>query len=259
MNLQGKFGLILGVGNQKSIAWKVAEVCVDQGATIALTYLPHPKKIFENNVRKLAHKLNIDLIFPCDVLAEEHIAALQHELTQSWGKLDFLVHSLAYAEQEDLHNVFSHTTKKGFLLALEISAYSFISLSHAMHSLLSQSAGGSITTLSFIGSTLATPNYQVMGPAKASLEASVRYLAREYGPENIRVNAVSAGVLRTLSAMGIKDFSTMQKHVQQQTALQRNITVEEVANTVTFLSSAYASGITGQTIYVDGGYSIMGH
>jgi len=178
-------------------------------------------------------------------------------LTQHWGEIDFLVHSLAFADREDLNRPFSQTSRAGFIMAQEISAYSLLPLSAGVAPLMKKKGAGSILTLSFIGSTLAVPNYNVMGPAKAALESSIRYLARELGPDNIRANAISAGAIRTLAASGISQFGEMLKVASDHSALKRSVTQEEVANTAAFLCSDAASGITGQVIYTDCGYCIM--
>ncbi len=257
IDFSGKKGVILGVGNPKSIAWFVAECLHKYGAELALTYLEDPKGRFEKNVRTLGEKVNASIIHPCDVQKEEAIPALMDELSNKWGGVDFLVHSLAFAEQKDLGGSFSESSREGFLKAQEVSAYSLLPLSAGIMPLMRNNGGGSIVTMSYIGAVLAVPSYNVMGPAKAALESSVRYLARELGPENVRVNAVSAGPIRTLSAAGIKNFSTMLQGVADHSALKRNVSQTEVADTTAFLCSNVSSGITGQTIYVDCGYNIM--
>jgi len=258
IDFSGKKGVILGVGNPKSIAWFVTECLHAQGAEIALTYLTDPKSRFENNVRRLGKEVDASIIQECDVSNDNDIKTLIQVLNDKWGKLDFLVHSLAYAEQEDLGGSFSQTRREGFLKALEISAFSLLPLCAGVAPLMKETGKGSIVTMSFIGSIRAVPSYNVMGPAKAALESSVRYLARELGPDNIRVNSLSAGPIRTLSSAGIKNFSTMLKEAKDRTALKRNVQRSEVANTAAFLCHDVSSGITGQTVYVDCGYSIMG-
>jgi enoyl-[acyl-carrier protein] reductase I len=257
IDFKGKKGLILGVGNARSIAWAVAESLYAQGAELGLTYLYDPKGRFEENVRKLGETVNATLIHPCDVGKDDELQSLINAVNQQWGELDFLVHSLAFADQQELSAPFSETSRAGFLKAQEISAYSLLPLSAGVAPLMKKKGGGSIVTMSYIGSVLAVPNYNVMGPAKAALEASVRYLARELGPDNIRVNALSAGAVRTLSAAGIKNFTDMLKIAGEHSALKRTVQQSEVANAAAFLCSDASSGITGQTLYVDCGYSIM--
>ncbi len=255
IHCEGKKGVILGVGNNKSIAWFIAEALHAAGAELALTYLPDPKGRFERNVRKLGDAINATTIEPCDVRQDADIQSLVDTLSNQWGKLDFMVHSLAFAEQSDLGDSFSATSREGFLKAQEISAYSLLPLSGGLTPLMKE--GGSIITMSYLGAVRAVPSYNVMGPAKAALESSVRYLAREFGPSGIRVNAVSAGPIKTLSASGIKNFSELLDSVAERTALQRNVTREEVGSTAVFLCSDASAGITGQTIYVDCGYNVM--
>ena len=210
-NLSGKKGIILGVGNQRSIAWAVAEHFHKQGAELAMTFLADPKGRFEANVRKLGEKVNAHLIQECDVLDDRSIQSLIDSLNDQWGEMDFLIHSLAYADQKDLQVNFSSTSRYGFAKAHEISAYSLLPLAEGVLPMMKKRGGGSIISMSFIGSVLAVPHYHVMGPAKASLESSSRYLAKEAGPDNIRVNVISPGPIRTLSASGIKDFAQLMK------------------------------------------------
>ena len=256
-DLSGKKGLILGVGNQRSIAWAIAEQLYAQGADLGLTYLSDPKGRFESNVRKLGEKVDAVFICECDVGDEGSIERMSGELADQWEGIDFLVHSLAYADQQDLQIPFSQTSREGFAKAHLISAYSLLPLCAAVVPQMKKNGGGSIISISFIGSVLAVPNYNVMGPAKASLESSVRYLARELGPDNIRANIISPGAIRTLSSSGIKNFSEMLRVAGEHSAMKRTATQEEVGKTAVFLCSEASSGITGQVIYVDCGYSIM--
>jgi len=256
-SLSGKKGVILGVGNQRSIAWAVAEHFHKQGADLALTYLIDPKGRFEANVKKLGEKVNASLIIDCDVSDDNSIQSLIKNLNSHWGELDFLVHSLAFAEQKDLQIEFSSTSRGGFSKAHEISAFSLLPLTEGLVPMMKKRGGGSIISMSFIGSNIAVPHYHVMGPAKASLEASSRYLARELGPENIRVNVISSGAIKTLSSAGIKDFAELMRIGADHSAMRRTVTQDEVAQTAVFLASEASSGITGQVIYVDCGYSIM--
>ena len=256
-NLSGKKGLILGVGNQRSIAWAMAEQLQQQGAELGLTFLSDPKGRFEANVRKLGDQVGATFIHECDVSIDESIQQMADALKAKWDRLDFLIHSLAYADQQDLQIPFSSTSREGFSKAHLISAYSLMPLTHHLLPLMKESDGASILSISFIGSVLAVPNYNVMGPAKAALESSVRYLARELGPENIRANVISPGAIRTLSASGIKNFSEMLRVAGEHSAMKRTATQEEVGKTAAFLCSDASSAITGQVIYVDCGYSIM--
>jgi len=255
--LSGKRGVILGVGNQRSIAWAVAEHLHKEGAELALTFLIDPKGRFESNVKNLGERVNASLIKDCDVSDDKSIQSLINALNDHWGELDFLIHSLAFAEQKDLQMDFSSTSRVGFAKAHEISAYSLLPLVEGIAPMMKKRGGGSIISMSFIGSNLAVPHYHVMGPAKASLEASSRYLARELGPDNIRVNVVSSGAIKTLSSAGIKDFAELMRIGAEHSAMKRTVTQDEVAQTTLFLASDASSGITGQVIYVDCGYSIM--
>ena len=253
----GKRGIILGIANQRSIAHGVALELAKQGAELALSYGPDPKGRFEGFVRELAAELKAPHVLPVDVLDEAQINKCFAALDEAWGGLDFVVHSLAFANRADLEVPFSQTSREGWKMALDVSAYSMIPIAREGARLMRKNGGGSMIGMTFIGSVLAVPNYHVMGPAKAALESVIRYLARELGPENIRCNAVSAGAVRTLSSSGIKQFSEMLKIAGEHAAMQRNVTVEEVAQATAFLLSGASSGITGQSIYVDCGYNIM--
>jgi len=256
-DLSGKKGVILGIGNQRSIAWSVAEHLHNQGAELALTFLSDPKGRFEANVNKLGEKVNATLIKECDVADDNSIQSLIGALNNHWGEIDFLIHSLAFADQKDLQIELSSTSRNGFAKAHEISAFSLLPLAEGVIPMMRKRGGGSIISMSFIGSMLAVPHYHVMGPAKASLEASSRYLAKEVGPDNIRVNVISPGAIRTLSSAGIKDFPELMRVAGEHSAMKRTVTQSEVAQTAVFLASEASSGITGQVIYVDCGYSIM--
>lgn len=257
INFNGKKGLVLGVGNQKSIAWAIAEKLNQYGAELGLTYLDDPKGRFEKNVRNLADQIGATVIHPCDVGKDEDIQSLINVVTEKWGELDFIVHSLAFAPNDEFGKSFSETGRNGFLKAQEISVYSLLPLCNGLTPLMKKRGGGSIITMTFVGSVLAVPGYNVMGAAKASLESSVRYLAREFGPDNIRVNAISPGPIRTLSASGVKKAVEFFQKVPEHTALKRTITQKEVANVSAFILSDEASAITGQVIYADGGYNIL--
>ena len=250
---QGKKILILGVANQKSIAWAVAEALHSQGAELAFTYV---NEAIEKRVRPLAESLPGSLILPCDVQSDEEIDNLFAELESRWGTLDGVVHSVAYAEREDLQNPFSETTRSGFHTALDVSAYSLVAIAGRAKKLMAE--GSSIITMSYLGAERAIENYNVMGVAKAALEASVRYLAADLGPSGIRVNAVSPGPIKTLAASGIPKFKELLAHFSEKSPLRRTVETTDVAGTSVYLLSNLSSGVTGETIYVDGGYSITG-
>ncbi len=257
ISFAGKKGLVVGIANQRSIAYAVAAQLSKLGAELALTYGPDPKGRFERFIRGAAEELNATQMLPLDVSDDTQITACFAALDEAWGGLDFVVHSVAFADRADLEVPFTETKRKGWQLALDISAYSMIPVARESARLMRKNGGGSMVGMTFIGSVLAVPNYHVMGPAKAALEAVIRYLARELGPDNIRCNAVSAGAIRTLSSSGINQFPEMLKVAGEHAALQRNVTVEEVAQATAFLLSGASSAITGQSIYVDCGYNIM--
>jgi enoyl-[acyl-carrier protein] reductase I len=252
--LQGKKGVILGVANKRSIAWAVAKAAVAEGAEVVLTY---QNERMEKSVRALAETLPGDTpCIPCDVDDEAQVAAFGDAVGEHAGKIDFLVHSIAYANPDELKGEFHHTSRAGFRKALETSVHSFIALSNAVDEHLND--GGSLVTLSYIGAVRIIPNYNLMGVAKAALEATMRYLAYDLGPRAIRANAVSAGPIKTLSAVGIGDFQRIISHVEEMAPLRRNVDADEVADAVTFMLSDKARGITGTVLYVDAGYHAMG-
>ena len=251
-----KKALIVGVANERSIAWSIAQKLHAEGVECAFTFLG---EALERRVRPLAESIGAKIIMPLDVTQEIQIDALFKELTEKWGKLDYLVHSIAFADRADLEGSFVATSRKGFLTALDISAYSLVSLTRGAIPLMEKTGtGGSIITMSYYGAEKVVPNYNVMGVAKAALEASVRYLAAELGPQNIRVNAISAGPFRTLAAAGIRGFKSMLQTVESRAPLRRNVTLDEVAEAGLFLLSPRSGGITGETLYVDSGYQILG-
>ena len=253
--LKGKKALVLGVANKRSIAWSIAQALSNNGAQLAFTY--QGERIKEN-VEKLIETLpQKSPLYPCDVTKENEVKELFEKISSEFGVLHHLVHCIAFAKKEDLEGRTTDTTRDGYLLAHEVSAYSLISLTKAAEPLL-EKEGGSIVALTYLGSEKAVPHYNVMGMAKASLESGVRYLAYELGKKNIRVNGISAGPVNTLAARGISGFTSMLDIHRQRAALGRNIEIEEVANTALFLLSPLASGITGEIIYVDAGYRIMG-
>ena len=257
ISFAGKRGVVVGIANQRSIAYAAARELHALGAEMAFTYGPDPKGRFEQNVREMATELNATQVLPMDVGSDEQIADVFKALEKAWGKLDFVLHSVAFADRENLEAAFSETPRDGWRIAQDISAYSIVPITRHAAPLMRANGGGSIVGMSFIGSVLAVPNYNVMGPAKAALESAVRYLARELGPENIRVNTISAGAIRTLSSSGIGKFGEMLKVAGEHSAMKRNVTAKEVGMTTAFLLSDAAAGITGQTVYVDCGFNIM--
>jgi len=256
VSLSGKTGLIVGVANKRSISWAIAQAAEAAGARLALTY---PSERLEENVRELAAKLsNNPVLAPCDVGSDQQITDLATTLDREFGGLDFVVHGAGFAPADALHNPFVETSRESFRVALDISTYSLIGLTRAMVPLMEKRGGGSVLTLTYLGSQRVFTNYNVMGVAKAALEASVRYLASDLGPENIRVNAISAGPIKTLAAMGIKDFSSIRDVYKERTPLRRNVELEDVAEAAMFLLSGASRGVTGEILMVDAGYHVMG-
>lgn len=254
-DLSGKVGLVVGVANRRSISWAIAQAAAAAGARLALTY-PSPR--LEDNVRELAEKLENPLVLPCDVSSDEQIGALGEALDREFGGLDFLVHGAAFALGPDLSNPFLQTSRDGFRIALDISAYSLIALSRMAVPLMAKRGGGSILTLTYLGSERVFPGYNVMGVAKAALEASVRYLASELGTQSVRVNAISAGPIKTLAASGISGFSSILQVYRDRAPLRRNVELGEVADAAVFLLGPAARGVTGDILFVDSGYHIIG-
>ncbi|MQA30169.1 MAG: SDR family oxidoreductase [Luteitalea sp.] len=254
-SLAGKQGLIVGVANKRSISWAIAQAAAAAGARLALTY---PSARLEENVRELAGKLEHPLVLPCDVASDDQVAALGQALDEEFGGLDFLVHGAAFAPAEALSNPFVETSRESFRVALDISAYSLIGLTRAVAPLMTRRGGGSILTLTYIGSQRVFTNYNVMGVAKAALESTVRYLAADLGPQNIRVNAISAGAIKTLAAAGISGFSSILQVYRDRAPLRRGVDQSEVADTAAFLLGPGGRGITGEIIMVDAGYHIVG-
>lgn len=249
--LTGKRALIVGVASKKSIAYGIAKSYHEQGAELAFTYQNEKLK---GRVEEFASEFGSDLVFPLDVTSDDEIKELMSGIKQHWGELDILVHSVGYAPAHELEGeIIDASTREGFNIAHDISSYSLLALTQAAKDLFSEKA--SVLTLTYHGSTQTLPNYNVMGMAKASLEAGVRYLAGSLGPKGIRVNAISAGPIRTLAASGIKSFRKMLKQAEQRSPLRRNVTIEEVGNTAAFLGSDLSSGITGEIMYVDAGFN----
>jgi enoyl-[acyl-carrier protein] reductase I len=254
-DLSGKVGLVVGVANKRSISWAIAEAASRAGARVALTY---QGERLEENVRELAATLPDTLVAPCDVGDDGQIGDLFVSVEREFGGLDFLVHGAAYAPREELSAPFVQTSRVGFRTALEISTYSLIALARSAAPLMERRGGGSILTLTYLGSERVFTNYNVMGVAKAGLEASVRYLAADLGRANIRVNAISAGPIKTLAASGISGFSSIMQVYRDRAPLGRNVELGEVADTAIFLLSSASRGITGEIVVVDAGFHIMG-
>jgi enoyl-[acyl-carrier protein] reductase I len=251
----GKRALVVGVANEKSLAWAIAQQLHAAGAEIAMTY---QGEVLEKRVRPLAAQIEADVVGEMDVTKDDQIAGVFDTLKQKWGGLDMLVHAVAFAEREDLRDRFLNVSRGNFARSMEISAYSLVALARAAEPLMEARGGGSIVTLTYLGAVRAIPNYNVMGVAKAALEACVRYLAIDLGSKRIRVNAISAGPARTLSSSAIRDFHTMAHEVEARSPLRRGIEVEEPAKMALALLSDLGSGITGQTVYVDAGYNVVG-
>jgi enoyl-[acyl-carrier protein] reductase I len=253
MLLQGKRALVFGVANDKSIAYGIAEAFKKNGARLAFSYV---NEAIQKRVEPISETLGGEFIFPCDVTDDASIAASAEMVREKWGGVDVLVHSVAFANRDDLKGRYIETSRDGFKLALDISAFSLVALCRAYEDLLSPDA--SILTMTYHGSTKVVTNYNVMGVAKAALEASVRYLAADLGRKGVRINAVSAGPIKTLASSGISGFKSILAHVEEHAPMHRNVTIEDVGNTALFLASSLASGITGEVLYVDSGFSIMG-
>lgn len=254
-DLSGTQGLVVGVANKRSISWAIAQAAAAAGARIALTY---PSDRLEQNVRELAAKLADPLVARCDVTSDQEIAQLAAEVDREFGGLDFLVHGAAFAPHGELSNPFVETSREGFRIALDVSAYSLIGLTRAVVPLMARRGGGSVLTLTYLGSQRVFTNYNVMGVAKAALEASVRHLAADLGPQNIRVNAISAGPIKTLAAAGVAGFSSILQVYRERAPLRRNVELAEVADTAVFLLGPGARAITGETLFVDAGFHIVG-
>ena len=253
--LSGKHGLIIGVANKRSIAWAVAKAVSDAGARLAVTY---QGERLEENVRDLAADLTDPLILPLDVGSDDQIQDVASRCEEVFGGLDFVLHGAAFAPRDELTRPFVETSREGFRVALDISAYSLIPIARATAPLLEKRGGGSIVTLTYLGSERVFPNYNVMGVAKAALEASVRYLAADLGARNIRVNAISAGPIKTLAASGIGGFAGILQVYRERAPMKRNIETSEVADTARFLLGPGGRGISGEVIVVDAGFHIMG-
>ncbi len=254
-DLSGKHGLVVGVANKRSIAWAIAQAAGAAGARLALTY---QGERLEENVRELSEQLESAIVMPLDVTNDQQIADVVATIDRNFGGLDFLLHGAAFALKAELDNPFLETSREGFRIALDVSAYSLIALTRAVVPLMERRGGGSVVTLTHLGSQRVFTNYNVMGVAKAALEASVRYLASDLGARNIRVNAVSAGPVKTLAAMGIKDFSSILHVNRERAPLKRNVELAEVADAALFLLSPQSRAVTGEILFVDAGFNITG-
>jgi enoyl-[acyl-carrier protein] reductase I len=253
--LEGKTGIVFGVANKRSIAWAIAQALAREGMRLAFTYQGERLK---ESVEALTAAIPGSINLPCDVTNDAEIEAVYASVERDLGRLDVVLHSVAFAPKDDLEGEFVNTSRDGFRLAHDISAYSLVAVTRAAVPLFEKNGGGSVLTLTYHGAVKAVEGYNVMGVAKASLESSMRYLAANLGPKNIRVNALSAGPVNTLAARGIKGFTSMLKHHAEKAPLRRNVELEEVGNAGMFLLSPWASGITGEVTYVDCGYNIVG-
>ena len=253
--LAGQTGVIFGVAHKSSIAWAIAQSLSAAGMRLAFTY---QGERLEKNVRNLADNLENSLVLPCDVTDDAQLDAVFEAVGAEFGRLDTLVHSVAFAKKEELSGEFLNTSREGYLLAQDISAYSLAAMTRRAAPLMEQSGGGSVITLTYLGGERVVENYNVMGVAKAALEMSMRYLARDLGPKNIRVNAISAGPIKTLAARGITGFSNILEYMETHTPMQRNVEAAEVGDTALYLASPLSRGVTGEVIHVDAGFHIMG-
>jgi enoyl-[acyl-carrier protein] reductase I len=253
---EGKRGLIMGVANKRSIAWAIADRLAAEGAALAFTF---QGERIEKNVRELAESVSSPLVTECDVRADDDLARAFAEVGETWGgELDLLVHSLAFAAAEDLEGRFTDTPRERFWMALDVSAYSLVAAARAAEPLLEAAGGGSILTMTYLGGERAVPHYNVMGVAKAALDASVRYLAWDLGQKDVRINAISAGPVRTLAARSIAGFPTMEAIVEERAPLHRHIAADDVGAAAAYLLSDDARNVTGTTLYVDSGFHAMG-
>ncbi len=253
MLLKGKKAIIFGLANNRSIAYGIAKAFKDNGAELAFSW---PGEAIQKRVEPLAKELGGSFTFPCDVTSDEQIASAAEIVKKNWGQADILVHAVAFANREDLQGRFIDTSRAGFALALDISAYSLTALCHAFEPILTDNA--SILTLTYYGADRFITNYNVMGVAKAALQASVRYLAYDLGVRSIRVNAISAGPIKTLAASGISGFGRILSHIEKHSPLNKNVDIDDVGNAALFLASPLASGVTGEVMFVDAGYNTSG-
>ncbi|HEY2981845.1 MAG TPA: enoyl-ACP reductase [Anaerolineales bacterium] len=251
--LDGKKALIFGLANERSIAWGITQAFQREGAELGISYAG---EMLEKRVKPLAEQVGCKWVEECDVTSDEQIKAVAEKAAKHFGKIDVLVHSIAFAGRDELSRPYYQTSRDGFKNALDISVYSFVALANAFHSILNP--GASLLCLTYYGSVKVAPNYNVMGVAKAALESSTRYLAYDLGPEKIRVNAISAGPIRTLAAAGVGGFRDMYKHFADAAPLRENVTIEDVGNAAVFLASDLSARITGEILYVDSGFNTVG-
>jgi enoyl-[acyl-carrier protein] reductase I len=251
--LQGKTALIFGVANDRSIAWGIAKAFHEHGAAIGLSYAG---EALERRVRPLAESIGCDFVESCDITQDDQIQAVTERAAQAFGNVDILVHAIAFANREELNGPYYNTSRAGFHLALDVSVFSFTALARAFQPLLRP--GGALLTMTYYGALKVSPHYNVMGVAKAALEASVRYLAYDFGPQNVRVNAISAGPIRTLAAAGVSGFKSMYRKFAEVAPLHQNVSSEDVGNAAVFLCSDLSARTTGEVFYVDSGYNILG-
>jgi enoyl-[acyl-carrier protein] reductase I len=251
--LKGKTALIFGVANNRSIAWGIANAFHEQGATVGLSYAG---EMLERRVRPLSESIGCTFVEPCDVTKDDEIANIVEKARQEFGEIDILVHAIAFANRDELTGPYYNTSREGFHLAMDISVFSFTALAKAFQPLFRP--GGSMVTMTYYGSEKVSPHYNVMGVAKAALEASMRYLAYDFGPQGVRVNAISAGPIRTLAAAGVSGFKTMYRKFTEVAPLQKGITAEDVGQAAVYLCSDMAAKTTGQVVFVDSGYNILG-
>jgi enoyl-[acyl-carrier protein] reductase I len=251
--LQGKTALIFGVANERSIAWGITKALHEQGATIGISYAGGP---LEKRVEPLAESIGVSFLEVCDVTQDEHIQRVADRAAGAFGEIDILVHAIGFANRDELSGPYYGTSREGFHLAMDISVYSFTGLARAFRPLFRP--GSALLTLTYYGSEKVMPNYNVMGVAKAALEASVRYLANDLGPQGVRVNAISAGPIRTLAAAGVSGFKSMYRQFTEIAPLRQNITIEDIGSAAVFLCSDMSAKITGEVLYVDSGYQVLG-
>jgi enoyl-[acyl-carrier protein] reductase I len=252
--LTGKTALIFGIANERSIAWGITKAFHQEGATLGFSYAG---EIIEKRIKPLAQSLGVSFVEPCDVSRDEDISAVAEKAAQAFGQIDILVHSIGFANKEELEGPYMKTSRAGFHTAMDISVYSFTALAKAFSPILRP--GGALLTLTYYGSEKVAPNYNVMGLAKAALEASVRYLAYDLGPHGVRVNAISAGPIRTLAAAGVASFKDMYRHFHRLAPLRENVTIEDIGGTALYLCSDLSAKVTGEIVYVDSGYNILAY
>ena len=252
--MEGKRVMVFGVANERSIAWGISQQFKREGARLGFNFVGDA---LEKRVRPLAESVDAEIVLPCDVTDDAQVSETFGKIRETWGGLDVLIHSVAFANREDLEGRFSGTSREGFLMAMEISAYSLVHLAREAAPLMGE--GGTVLTMTYYGAEKVVENYNVMGVAKAALEASVRYLAADLGPDGIRVNAISAGPIKTLAASGVRGFRNILSVVEERAPLRRNVTQEDVGRNALYLCSDLSAGVTGEVVHVDAGYSILGY